>query len=289
LRKISVLPALFTGLLLATPAASTAGVFVSITIAPPALPVYVQPPCPVDGYLWTPGYWAYSDAGYYWVPGVWVSPPRVGLLWTPPWWGFAGGFYGFHAGYWGPHVGFYGGVNYGFGYTGVGFFGGAWQGGHFAYNTAVTRVNTTIIHNTYNRTVVNNTVVNNRTSFNGPGGIGARPTPQESMAEREQHVQPTPNQLSHQHAASADRGQLASINHGRPATAAAERPMIARTTPAPTHANATQPNRPQNAVAHAANVNRPANNPHPQAPNREARPQAHEAKPPAHENGHEKR
>ena len=67
---------LFAALLFATPEASRAGVFVSITIAPPALPVYVQPPCPADGYLWTPGYWAYGPAGYFWVRGVWVRPPR---------------------------------------------------------------------------------------------------------------------------------------------------------------------------------------------------------------------
>jgi hypothetical protein len=23
------------------------------------LPVYTQPPCPFDGYLWTPGYWGF--------------------------------------------------------------------------------------------------------------------------------------------------------------------------------------------------------------------------------------
>jgi hypothetical protein len=62
------------------PVASFAGVFVSVTIAPPALPVYMQPLCPGEGYLWNPGYWAYGDAGYYWVPGVWVRPPQVGLL-----------------------------------------------------------------------------------------------------------------------------------------------------------------------------------------------------------------
>ena len=55
-----------------------------ITIGPPALPVYVQPPCPTEGYLWNPGYWAYGPDGYYWVPGVWVAPPRVGVLWIPP-------------------------------------------------------------------------------------------------------------------------------------------------------------------------------------------------------------
>ena len=88
-----------------------AGIFISVGFAPPALPVYVQPPLPAPGYLWTPGYWGYGEAGYYWVPGVWVQPPSAGLLWTPGYWGYAGGAYGWHGGYWGPHVGFYGGVN----------------------------------------------------------------------------------------------------------------------------------------------------------------------------------
>ncbi len=200
---------------------SSAGIAISITIAPPVLPVYLQPPCPVEGYLWTPGYWAWGPAGYYWVPGVWVRPPRIGLLWTPGYWGFAGGSYLWHAGYWGPHVGFYGGVNYGFGFSGVGFFGGVWSGGVFRYNTAVTNVNTTIIHNTYiDRTVIRNTYVNNRVSYNGPGGITARPTAQEQMAAREQHFQPTPMQVSHRQSASQERAQLASVNRGHPSTMA---------------------------------------------------------------------
>jgi len=59
-------------------ASSWAQVGVSINIAPPVLPVVEQPLCPVEGYLWTPGYWAYSDVGYYWAPGAWVEPPEVG-------------------------------------------------------------------------------------------------------------------------------------------------------------------------------------------------------------------
>ncbi len=85
--------------ILAIPLVSSAGVFVSINIAPPALPVYVQPPCPVDGYLWTPGYWAYGDEGYYWVPGTWVEPPQVGFLWTPGYWGWGDGVYAWHGGF----------------------------------------------------------------------------------------------------------------------------------------------------------------------------------------------
>jgi hypothetical protein len=217
--------ALFVGLVSLAPAPAKAqiGVGISIRIAPPAIPVYVQPPCPVEGYLWTPGYWAYGDAGYYWVPGVWIAPPRVGLLWTPGYWGWGGGIYAWHGGYWGPHVGFYGGVNYGFGYGGVGFVGGEWRGGRFAYNTAVVNVNTTVVRNVY----VNKTVIVNNTShvaFNGgPGGIGARPSPAELAANREPHVQPTTAQISHQHMASTNRANFASENHGRPATAAMSR------------------------------------------------------------------
>lgn len=197
---------------------------VAIHIGPPALPVYTQPPCPQDGFLWTPGYWAYGPAGYYWVPGVWVAPPRVGLLWTPGYWGFAGGVYGWHAGYWGPHVGFYGGINYGFGYGGAGFIGGRWDGGHFAYNTAVVRVNTTVIRNVYvDRTVVNNVNVNVHTSFNGEGGVNARPTAQEEQWSHEDHVAPTANQMQHEQTFRNDHNALASVNHGQPQTVAMNR------------------------------------------------------------------
>ena len=217
-RSYLAAPALAALLWFAAPASAAVSVGISINIAPPVLPVYTQPPCPTPGYMWTPGYWAWGAAGYYWVPGVWIAPPRPGLLWTPGYWALGGGVYGWHAGYWGPHVGFYGGVNYGFGYGGAGFVGGRWFGGAFHYNTAVTNVNTTVIRNTYvDRTVVHNTtIVNNRTSFNGPGGIGARPTPQQQTAMREQHFQATQSQVMHEQGAGRDRTLLASNNHGRP-------------------------------------------------------------------------
>ncbi len=210
--------------LLAAPLSSFAAVFISVGFAPPALPVYTQPVCPGDGYLWNPGYWAYGPEGYYWVPGVWVQPPSVGVLWTPPYWGFAGGVYGFHPGYWGPHVGFYGGVNYGFGFTGVGFVGGRWDGGHFAYNAAVLNVGGGV-HNTYiDKTVIVNNNNFSHASFNGPGGVNARPSPQEAMAERENHIPPTPMQQSHFQAAAQNRANFASANGGHPAMAAIQRP-----------------------------------------------------------------
>jgi hypothetical protein len=132
--------------------------------------------------------------------------------------------YGFHAGYWGAHVGFYGGVNYGFGYVGVGFVGGRWDGGHFAYNTAVNNVNTTIIHNTYNQTVINNNVTVNKVSYNGPGGATATPTAQERAVAQEQHVPPTTAQAAHVQAASSNPALSARANSGHPAIAATARP-----------------------------------------------------------------
>src|SRR5271169_626572 len=200
------------------------GIGISVHVAPPALPVYVQPPLPAPGYLWTPGYWGYGDAGYYWVPGVWVQPPSVGVLWTPGYWGFAGGAYGWHGGYWGPHVGFYGGVNYGYGFGGVGFVGGEWRGGAFAYNSAVANFGSVHVTNVYeNRTIVTqNTIVNNQhVSFNGGAGIQAQASATELRAGNEEHFQPTANQMQHEHFAAQDRSQLASVNHGTPGTPAA--------------------------------------------------------------------
>jgi hypothetical protein len=118
---------------------------------PPPLPEYRQPECPGENYIWTPGYWAYSTGGYYWAPGAWVLTPYTGALWTPPWWGYSGDRYIWHAGYWGPFVGFYGGINYGFGYTGRGFNGGYWRGGAFNYNRSVMNVNINVVHNVYDR------------------------------------------------------------------------------------------------------------------------------------------
>jgi len=157
--------------------------------APPVLQTDDQPECPVDGYLWQPGYWAFNPAGgYYWVHGTWVAPPQSDLLWTPPYWGYEGGIYLFHRGYWGAEVGYYGGIYYGYGYGGHGYYGGSWNGGHFRYNTAVVRVNMTVVHNTYvDRTVVTS-APQRQVSFNGPGGVNARPTPKELQVSNQNHI-----------------------------------------------------------------------------------------------------
>jgi hypothetical protein len=205
---------------LALPLTSSFGqVGISVNFAPPVLPVYEQPPCPVAGYIWTPGYWGYGyDVGdYYWVPGAWVPPPSVGLLWTPPWWGWNNGVYVFNQGYWGPRVGFYGGINYGYGYTGNGYWGGRWSGNTFQYNTAVTRVNETVVRNTYVNNSFTKNVTTNRASFNGPNGVKAEATAeQKAAAANAKKVGPTSQQLARQEAASKDRNLQASVNKGQP-------------------------------------------------------------------------
>ena len=209
---------------LAIPAVSQAqvAVGVSIRIGPPPLPVYAQPICPGPRYIWAPGYWAYGPDGYYWVPGTWVFAPEPGLLWTPGYWAFDDGFYVWHRGYWGPHVGFYGGINYGYGYPGVGFYGGEWRRGEFFYNRSVTNINVTVVHNVYERRVVVRN--DSRFSFNGDGGVRARPNRDEERWEHERHWDPTPDQDRHRAEASHNRDQWQSVNHGRPAFAATQRP-----------------------------------------------------------------
>lgn len=212
---------------LIAPARTLAQVRITVAFGPPLLPVYEQPICPGDGYIWTPGYWAWDqdDDDYYWVPGTWVLAPDVGFLWTPPWWGWDDGVFLFHEGYWGPHVGFYGGVVYGFGYFGDGFVGGRWDHDHFFYNRSVTNINVVNVHNVYNETVVHNNVTVNRVSYNGgPGGIDARPRPEDEVAARERHVAPVAVQSQHMQAARSNPEFRANENHGKPPVAATERP-----------------------------------------------------------------
>jgi hypothetical protein len=195
---------------------------------PPPLPVYDQPPCPEEGYVWTPGLWRWGPEGYFWVPGTWVAPPAVGMLWTPGYWAFSSAVYVFHPGYWGRHVGYYGGINYGGGYVGTGFVGGRWNGNRFEYNSAVTNVNVTNVHNTYNETVINNVNVRNttvtRVSYVGaPGTRVVQPTRTETNFAREPRAVPTPPQIEHHNAARTTPMQNAARNEGRPPIAATPR------------------------------------------------------------------
>jgi len=199
---------------------------ISVRIAPPALPVYEQPAIPATGYLWTPGYWAWSaaDADYYWVPGTWVLPPRPGLLWTPGYWGWSDGAYLWHEGYWAPHVGFYGGVDYGFGYGPRGYEGGYWDHGRFFYNTAVTRVRPGVrLTHSYTHPVPHGGA--GHVSFNGGrDGVQQRPTAAQLGAEREHHVMPVSAQRQLVDAASHDQQLHDRYNHGHPGVGATSRP-----------------------------------------------------------------
>jgi hypothetical protein len=303
---------LFRGLMTALtlaglPLVASAGVFVgvSVNIAPPVLPVYVQPAIPAPGYLWTPGYWSWAPTGYYWVPGTWVMPPSAGLLWTPGYWGWGNGAYLWHAGYWGPHIGFYGGVNYGYGYGGVGYEGGYWRGNQFLYNTTVNNVRTINVTNVYTRTVVTNTTVT-RVSYNGgAGGVVARPSAAELSAAREPHVAFTSEQRAHENLARSNESLRAAVNGGHPPIAATARPAVftghdvvaSRGATAAPHAavsrSASAPAayaaRPQQGAPHGAAAPAPYHNPasvgagHASAGSQGREPQGHPEGPGGHE------
>ncbi len=194
---------------------------------PPPMPEYDQPPVPGDGYIWTPGYWAWSPDGYYWVPGAWIEAPYEGALWTPGYWGFWNNVYGFYPGYWGQYIGYYGGINYGFGYVGFGYQGGYWGGGHLYYNRSVNNVNTSVVHNVYSRSVAGYTN-NSRVSYNGgSGGVQARARPAELAAMHQPHTAPMTSQVQNQRTASTNRAQFANTNHGRPPNVTVSQPLAA--------------------------------------------------------------
>jgi hypothetical protein len=222
---MQIIRVLLAFLALAIPATLFGQIGVSIAIGPPELPVYDQPICPGDGYLWTPGYWAYDDSvsDYYWVPGTWVQAPEVGFLWTPGYWGWRGGGYFFNEGYWGESVGFYGGINYGFGYWGGGYGGGRWNNGHFFYNRSVNNIDVVSIHNVYNEKVEVSSET--RVSFNGgKGGIEAHATSQQEAAANQRHIPAVAAQTEHAQAARANPEQRAGVNRGKPAVATTAKP-----------------------------------------------------------------
>jgi hypothetical protein len=208
------------------PELAVAQISVSITLAPPELPVYEQPVLVEEGWIWAPGYWGYNQDGYFWVPGAWVQPPEAGLLWTPGYWGWGNNGYAWNEGYWGATVGFYGGIAYGYGYSGQGYTGGHWQGHQFFYNTSVSHVNVANVHNVYRQTVVNNTTVT-RVSFNGgTGGVRAQPSAVERAAARAPHQPATASQAQHREASSATRSPSAAPAEKRPPMHAADLPAI---------------------------------------------------------------
>ena len=213
------------GLALLTPLAAWSQVSLSVSIAPPALPLYAQPPIPGDGYLWTPGYWAWDPGSgdYIWVPGTWVMPPSAGLLWTPGYWAFGGGGYLWHGGYWGSRVGYYGGLNYGYGYTGSGYWGGRWDRGRFRYNSAVNNIPSGRAHNVYRQPVAARP--SHPESFTGgTSHYRTPPTASERRFDATPHGAPTREQADHETRAIGMPEQRMGNNHGMPPTAATPRP-----------------------------------------------------------------
>ena len=212
-------------LALASSAQAQIGLSVSIGVAPPALPVYDQPVIPGDGYMWTPGYWAWNDGDndYFWVPGTWVNAPYAGALWTPGYWETDGGQYRWNRGYWGDHIGYYGGINYGFGYAGVGYQGGYWNHGAFNYNRSVNNVRNVHVSNVYNTKITN--VQNTHVSFNGGrGGVQMTASKNEQMINSMPHnkgaEQATERQAQHETMAQTQNEQHYANNHGMPKVAA---------------------------------------------------------------------
>jgi WXXGXW repeat (2 copies) len=261
--------------LAAPPAVAQVAIGVSVTVAPPPLPLYAQPVIPGPGYVWVPGYWAWGPYGYYWVPGTWVQPPAPGLLWTPGYWAWLNGAYVWHAGYWAPHVGFYGGIDYGFGYPGTGYYGGHWDHGRFFYNRSVTNIGSRHIATVYDNPVP--TVrAGARASFaGGHGGTEARPTAAEETVTHEHHYGASPLQAQHEHAAAGQRTLRATVNHGHPAMAATERPgHFGGERPAPHAAPETAPRPPQPAHEPRAPQHGGEREPHPQAERGHEPPQA---------------
>src|SRR5208337_1355888 len=94
----------------------------------------------------------------------------------------------FYAGYWAPTVGYYGGIDYGFGYTGVGYHGGYWRDHHFYYNRAVNNLGNAHIATVFNAPVPAPAAVTRVSYHGGQGGTTLRPTPAELAAAHEHHV-----------------------------------------------------------------------------------------------------
>jgi len=208
-----------------------------VNIGPPPLPYYAPPPPPQPNYAFMPGYWAWGPGGYYWVPGTWVAAYQPGYYWTPGYWGYDGYSYGWNPGYWGTQVGYYGGINYGGGYYGNGYSGGRWQGRNWQYNSAVYPVNRRWSnYNNYvyaNRNGVSNySAGTTRYSYNGRGGIQARPSAGQVAFARQSHVAFTPAQREHVQVAASNRNFYSSVNHGRPAQVTAARPYTPSARPA---------------------------------------------------------
>jgi hypothetical protein len=174
---------------------------------------------------------------------VWVPAPYEGALWTPGYWNFYGGHYLWHQGYWGRHVGFYGGVDYGFGYGGTGYYGGYWNGSHFYYNTAVSRVNGNANHYVYSHAAPRPAYGGyTRTAYaGGPHGVPARPQPAEIAAMHEHHTPALASQVQFRQQAQQNHAQAFNTNHGRPQDVVANHALAAQHVAPPARGQVARP------------------------------------------------
>ena len=93
----------------------------------------------------------------------------------------------------------------------------------YFYNSAANNLGAAHITNVYNQTVVNNTTIN-RASFNGgPGGVAAKPSAEELLAEKETHIPASRLQVDQARASGMRAEQFVSTNQGKPAIAATTR------------------------------------------------------------------
>ena len=79
-----IIIALWTLVVLSTPAIAGVNLNLNIETAPPPPQVEVVP-APLPGYVWAPGYWSWASGRYVWVAGRWV-PLRRGYFWVPERW-----------------------------------------------------------------------------------------------------------------------------------------------------------------------------------------------------------
>lgn len=69
-------------------------------VQPPPIRVEAYGAAPGAGFVWTPGYWGWTNGAYAWAPGFWARPPRPRAVWVPGYWEHRGGRYAFHRGHW---------------------------------------------------------------------------------------------------------------------------------------------------------------------------------------------
>ena len=114
----------------------------------------------------------------------------------------------------------YGGIDYGYGYSGDGYQGGRWENGAFLYNHSVNNLGSLAIANVHDQAVTadNNDV---RVSFNGGRrGTAARPTQYQQAQASAEHVGATAEQQKHFEFASMDRSLYSKLNNGEPGVTA---------------------------------------------------------------------